>query len=385
MCLAVEAGLADLPHAHQLKCRPKQLARMSFLSQIPVIGNEIDGLVQRSQWRDAESVLLRMIHEAEHHPPASPRESTENQQAKLMLAHVLRQASRFHDAERLDGEVLTIREREYGETAQETLIVMYNLATDIKLQTGRLLEGLALERRVLETAVRAYWPETHAVTADQSPSMDILIRMCNLADTFFAHNQPTDATQLHETVLRLCTASIGPGHPYTIAVMDSTGRDYVSQGRLHEAVRLLQDAVEAGKVHLGEQDATTRRCIVHLAETYGRMTAEGDGKVPDDRVVVILERAIKILEESIGVDDTDTVSLKYYLAVAYARLDGRFHESEALQEQVLLWCRRQLGVRTETASLMVRNLVLMYRQLGRMDKAREVENEFGRIRRSQSD
>ncbi|KAH8689410.1 hypothetical protein BGW36DRAFT_390823 [Talaromyces proteolyticus] len=302
-----------------------------------------------------------------------------------MLAHVFRQAGRFHDAERLDGEVLTIRERLHGKDAQETLIVMYNLAADIKLQSGRLLEGLAMERRVLETVVQTYWSKDQAnAVADHSPAMDILIRMCNLADTLFMHNQAADAAQLHEIVLRLCTASIGPGHPYTIAVMDSTGRDYVSQGRLQEAVRLLQDAVEAGKVHLGDQDATTRRCIVHLAETYGRMTAEGDGKVPDDKAVAVLEHAIKILEESIGTDDTDTISLKYYLAVAYARMDGRFRESEALQEQVLHWCRRQLGVRTATANLMIRNLVLMYRQLGRMDKAREVENEFGRIRRSQS-
>jgi hypothetical protein len=255
------------------------------------------------------------------------------------------------------------------------------------------MEGLALERRVLETAVHLCRSDEPPPPPQQgqdgsflSPSgMDILTRMCNLADTFFVYDGAADAARLHEIVLRYCTASIGPGHPYTIAVMDSTGRDYVALGRLREAVRLLHDAVEAGRVHLGEQDATTRRCIIHLAETYGRLTAEGEGAVPEPRAIETLEHAVRILEENVAEDDddtdtdTDTISLKYYLAVAYARVDGRFPDSEAMQDQVLRWCHRQLGVRTRTANLMIRNLALMYRQLGRMDEARIVETEFGHL------
>lgn len=208
--------------------------------------------------------------------------------------------------------------------------------------------------------------------------------MCRLADTLFIENQAASAAKLHETVLRLCTTSLGPGHPYTIAVMDSTGRDYVSQGRISEAARLLQDAVEAGRVHLGARDSTTRRCIVHLAEVHGRMTAEGDGKVLDAKAIGVLEQGVQILEESIGVEERDTISLKYYLAIAYARLDGRFGDSEALQEQVLRWCRHSQNADSEIANLIVRNLSLLHRQLGRMDKARQVETEFGPIRRSSS-
>ncbi|EEA25283.1 conserved hypothetical protein [Talaromyces marneffei ATCC 18224] len=381
---------------------------MSFLSQDPVTSKiEIDVLVQRGQWKDAESILIRMLAAAAADAKAVDQislttrrttpvdDSPEVQKNKLMLAHIFRQVGRPQDAESIDKDVLATRQRLLGPDAQDTLVVMYHLATDIKLQPERLLEGLALEEYVLEAAAQIYWPDafadspTRSITTgpsksaiDNSPAMDILIRMCHVADTFFMQNQAAQAARLHETVLRLSTTALGPGHPYTIAVMDSTGRDYVSQGRLPEAVRLLQDAAEAGKVHLGSRDSTTRRCIVHLAEAHGRMTAEGDGKVPDTKTISILEQAIKILEESIGHDETDTISLKYYLAVAYARLDGRFRESEALQNQVLGWCRRQLGNRTVTANLMVRNLVLMYRQLGRMDKAREIENEFGRIRRS---
>lgn len=352
---------------------------MSFLNQIPAFGNAVDGLVERAQWRDAEGMLLRMLTQTER---VSGPDHPETQKARMLLAHIYRQEGRARDAERLDSAVLEARQRSLGLETLDTLAAMYKLASDIKMQPGRLLEGLALERRALETAVRLYWD--HGDVKDESGGMDVLIRMCNLADTLFVHDQAADAVKLHETVLRLCTSFLGPGHPYTIAVMDSTGRDYVSQGRLGEAIRLLQEAVEAGRVHLGENDATTRRCIVHLAETYGRMTAEGEGKVPEPHVVAIMEQAVAILEESIGADDSDTVSLKYYLAVAYARMDGRFGESEALQEQVLGWCHRQLGERSRTANLIVRNLVLMYRQLGRMDKARQVEQEFGRVLRSPS-
>lgn len=402
--------LASTRDGHLLRCRPPRLTRMSFLSRDPVTGkNEIDALVQRRQWKDAESILLRILADADAEAadqvsPSNRRttpfdDSPEVQKNKLMLAHIFRQIGRPQDAESIDRQVLETRQRLLGPDAQDTLLVMYHLATDIKLQPERLLEGLAIEESVLEAAAQIYWPDefedsptrnsSGSVAAgpsksgiEHSPAMDILLRTCHVADTFFMQNLPAQAARLHERVLRLSTTALGPGHPYTIAVMDSTGRDYVSQGRLPEAVRLLQDAAEAGRVHLGSRDPTTRRCIVHLAEAHGRMTAEGDGKVPDAKTIAILEQAIEILEESIGSDETDTISLKYYLAVAYARLDGRFRESEALQNQVLDWCRRQLGDRTVTANLMVRNLVLIYRQLGRMDKAREIENEFGRIRRS---
>ncbi|EED21131.1 conserved hypothetical protein [Talaromyces stipitatus ATCC 10500] len=351
---------------------------MSFLSRDPVTGKlEIDTLVQRGQWKEAESILLQLLADADASTdqvspttrPTPVDDSLEVQKIKLMLAHIFRHIGRPQDAETIDREVLETRQRSLGPDAQDTLMVLYHLATDIRLQPNRLLEGLALEERVLEAVARIYWSDafvnhssnrSHRRGAadisgpiiDGSPGMDILIRMCHVADMLFMQNQAEQAAKLHETVLRLCTTALGPGHPYTIAVMDSTGRDYVSQGRLVEAVRLLQDAAEAGKVHLGSRDSTTRRCIVHLAEALGRMTAEGDGKVPDAKTIAILEQAIEILEETLGNDETDTISLKYYLAVAYARLDGRFRESETLQNQVLHWCCRQMGNRTVTADLM---------------------------------
>jgi tetratricopeptide (TPR) repeat protein len=354
---------------------------MSFLTQLPVLGNAVDGLMKRARWKDAEGMLLRMLTQME---PVSGPDDPETQKAQLLLAHVCRQEGRVRHAETLDSAVFEARQLSLGLEAPETVSVMYHLAEDIKAQPGRLLEGLALERRALEIAIRLYWDHDREMMRDETGGMDVLVRMCNLADTLFVHDQAADAVRLHETVLRLCTSSLGPGHPYTIAVMDSTGRDYVSLGRLDEAIRLLQDAVEAGKVHLGDKDTTTQRCIVHLAETYGRLTAEGDGQVPEPQVVPIMEQAVAILQETIGIEESDTVSLKYYLAVAYARMDGRFAESEALQEQVLDWCRKQLGDRSGTARLMVRNLALMYRQLGRMDKARMVEHEFSWAQRSPS-
>lgn len=368
-------------------------------------------MVKRGQWRDAEILLGRAIAErerflvaasgaegnrrrssllsrgssdtgasrsveSEREKEAEEAESKELDKAKSLLGHVYRQQGRFRDAEALDSAVLASRQQFMGYEHPETLVAMSHLAMDIQLQSGRLIEGLALERQVLESVMKSYNDDHHHQT---KVGTDILLRMCHIADAYFTHDRAAEASHLHERVLRLCTTTLGPGHPYTIAVMDSCGRDYVAEGRLAEAIVLLRDAVEAGKVHLGVEDATTRRCIVHLGETYGRVIAEGEGNAPDHEVVNLIEQAVKILESTVGINDTDTVSLKYYLAVAYARVDGRFQEAESMQSEVLNWCRRQLGERSRTASIIVRNLVLMYRQLGRMDKARAVETEFRRI------
>lgn len=381
---------------------------MSFLSRDPVTGIlEIDILVEQNRWKDAEVILLQSLADATAAAGKAPHTNEDTaaddsmpevQRLKLMLAHVYRQVGRYNEAESKDRAVLETRLRSLGPHAQETLIAMNYLAVDMKLQPEKLDEGLSLQSNVLEIFARMLWPEDFAsdlMTTEnsstatlhtllrhpeaESPAMDLLVKMCHVADEYFMHGRAREALRLHEIVLRLCTTAFGPGHPFTIAVMDSTGRDYVFLGRLQEAVRLLQDAAEAGRVHLGSQNSTTCRCIVHLAEARGRLIAEGDGTVPDFKTIAILEQGIGILERSIGYEEADTVSLKYYLAVAYARLDGRFRDSEFLQNQVLNWCRQQEGTNSMTASLMVRNLALMYRQLGRMDKAREIEIDFARI------
>lgn len=384
---------------------------MSFLNQIPLLGNPADDLIKRCQWREAEILLNRTMAErerflvgasgtqgkrrrssllsrgssetggsrsveSEREKDADEAELRELDNVKSLLGHVYRQLGQLREAEALDSAVLASRQQSMGYEHPETLVAMSHLATDIQLQPGRLIEGLTLERQVLEAVMKSHNDNHHHQV---KIGTDVLLRMCHIADTYFAHDRAGEASQMHETVLRLCTTALGPGHPYTIAVMDSCGRDYAAQGRLSDAVVLLRDAVEAGKVHLGIEDATTRRCIVHLGETYGRLIAEGEGNMPDREVVSLIEHAMQILEGTVGINDTDTISLKYYLAVAYARVDGRFREAESMQSEVLNWCRRQLGDRSRTASIIVRNLVLMYRQLGRMDKAREIETEFRRI------
>ncbi|KAL1859919.1 hypothetical protein Plec18167_006389 [Paecilomyces lecythidis] len=340
----------------------------------PLSLSPVARLMESGEWDEAQDVLQRILQKKEQEAGNS---HPETQRVRNMLACVYRRQGRNHDAE---TEETTIQNTRHRSGSSETGSVLAARSSNSpassnnghgehqQQQQRRTLEALDTERRALELTIRR-----SLRLPGSRPNLDMLSRMDSLADTYFEHNRPRTAAQLHQTVLRLRTSTLGPGNPLTIVAMDSLGRDYAAQGQFKDALRLQEDAVEAGRVHLGQEDVVTLRCIVHLAETYGRVMAEAPTIPPNARAIPFLENAAAILERTAGSESSDTASIRYYLAVAYSRIGGRFGDAETLLASVLRWSRQNVSAGNNTALQIMRNLVTLYRHLGKLDRSHEVE------------
>lgn len=335
----------------------------------PTSLSPVDRLMEREEWDEAQDVLQRILQKKEHESGTS---HPETQRVRNMLACVYRRQGRNRDAETME----TARRRSGSSEGSLSIARSSTSPPNMGNEERQMLETLDKERRALELTLRR-----SLQNPDSHPNLDMLARMDSLADTYFEHNHPKVAAHLHEKVLRLRTSSLGPGHPLTIVAMDSLGRDYAAQGKFDDALRLQEDAVEAGRVHLGQEDVVTLRCVVHLAETYGRVMAEAPTVPPSARAVPFLENAVRILERAGGPETSDTASIRYYLAVAYSRIGGRFGDAEALLASVLRWSRQNINTGNKTALQIMRNLVTLYRHLGNLDRAHEVEMVLERATR----
>ncbi|KAJ9326916.1 hypothetical protein DTO027B5_4742 [Paecilomyces variotii] len=335
-------------------------------------------LMESGEWDEAQDVLQRILQKKEHEAGAS---HPETQRVRNMLACVYRrQGRKNHDADAADtarqrsgssegGTASAARSSNSPSSARSPPSNSPEHQSQQQQRRQRhILQTLDAERRALELTLRRSLRHPGS-----RPNLDMLSRMDSLADTYFEHNRPETSAQLHQTVLRLRTSTLGPGNPLTIVAMDSLGRDYAAQGQFKDALRLQEDAVEAGRVHLGQEDIVTLRCIVHLAETYGRVMAEAPTIPPNARAIPFLENAVSILERTAGSESSDTASIRYYLAVAYSRIGARIGDAEVLLAAVLGWSRRNVETGNNTAIQIMRNLVTLYRHLGKLDRAHEVE------------
>ncbi|KAJ9299815.1 hypothetical protein DTO271G3_2699 [Paecilomyces variotii] len=340
----------------------------------------VSRLMESGEWDEAQDVLQRILQKKEHEAGAS---HPETQRVRNMLACVYRrQGRKNHDAETADtarvrsdssggGSASAARSSNSPPSSARSPPsdnLEHREQQRQQQQQQHILQTLDTERRALELTLHRSLRHP-----DSRPNLDMLSRMDSLADTYFEHNHPSTSAQLHQTVLRLRTSTLGPGNPLTIISMDSLGRDYAAQGQFQDALRLQEDAVEAGRVHLGQEDIVTLRCIVHLAETYGRVMAEMPTIPPNARAIPFLENAVSILERTAGSESSDTASIRYYLAVAYSRIGTRVGDAEVLLEGVLGWSRRNVETGNNIAIQIIRNLVVLYRHLGKLDRAHEVE------------
>jgi tetratricopeptide (TPR) repeat protein len=94
--------------------------------------------------------------------------------------------------------------------------------------------------------------------------------MSNLANDFFALRRPAEAVGLHEKVLALRKAKLGPEHPDTLTSLNNLANSYAALGRLDEALKLREEALALWKAKLGPDHPATLWSMGNLAESLIR-------------------------------------------------------------------------------------------------------------------
>ncbi|KAL2788038.1 hypothetical protein BJX66DRAFT_266990 [Aspergillus keveii] len=321
------------------------MADASPRQQIQSLLDESEQLEDTGQWNESVALLLEALRLCDEHYGPNRAETHSVQTA---LAFSYRAQGRYQDSERLDREVLAGRQRILGDDHVKTAKSLGNLALDLKGQ-GRYAEGLELERKGLEIMLEVEGEE----------AVPTLTNMSNLANSLSNHERYAEAAELHEKVLEIRTRLFGADDPLTIVSQDLLAIDLRSLGQIERAIELQGSAVEKARSTLGETHETTIRCVINLADTYGKEdTDEGTA-----RSISLLERALQSLQGRSQEDTPLTVGLKNNLGVAYA-FDGRFQEARSLLEFCYDWSKQRLGREHPRTQQTTESLAWVMEQMG---------------------
>lgn len=158
-----------------------------------------------------------------------------------------------------------------------------------------------------------------------------------LSVTYTFQTCTNKALELQRQVLDACMNLFGPKHPRTLKAKDTLGTACLVEGRLHEARRWLQEAIEGMTEVLGADHEDTLLAIDHLGEVMSRYFDFEKSKQ-------LHLKAQAGMEKALGPTHTDTLTAKDHVAQAYLRLGGDLLEpAYELAEQVVAERVKQSG------------------------------------------
>ncbi|MFC8350047.1 FxSxx-COOH system tetratricopeptide repeat protein [Streptomyces sp. NPDC057280] len=270
-----------LPHA--LALDPAQLATSGGRY---VVGQACWYLMDRGQPRPARERLQRLYD-------ACLQQLGPDHGDTLQAAHNLARAyddTRDHERARaLDEDILSRRQRLYGDEHPDTLASAVALA--VRLQAlRRYEEALALEEKTLAVQRRVRGPE----------HPDTLLTASNLTNRLAEVGRVEEAVVLAEETLAARRRVLGLDHPATLVTASNLAIRLAEVGRVEEAVVLGEETLAARRRVLGLDHPDTLITASNLAIRLGTVGRVGEAVVLEEETYARRRRVL-------GEDHPDTL------------------------------------------------------------------------------
>lgn len=163
------------------------------------------------------------------------------------LANALHNCGQLHEAERIEKNVLSLRQKNFGRRHPDTISAMSNLAITLH-DRGQLEKAENMKREVLALR-QEILGQRH---------IDTISAMGDLAITLHKRGQLDNAEKMKREVLALCEAVLGPRHPKSIEASHHLSLTLYKLNRLDEAAQLLRVVIALRVELLGENHPFTQ-------------------------------------------------------------------------------------------------------------------------------
>lgn len=306
--------------------------------------------------------------------------------------YVYLERGRFHEAARLFSDVKNALVQSRGYKDDKTMSVMLALAATF-WGLGRLEEGVALQRIVVDSRTDVYGPD-HAETLSamdqlgksfwlngqysealklQSVTMErtkatlgsnhegTINAMDNLGVTYGSWHKYQESKDLHLRVLAVRRNTLGPTHLDTLVAMNNLAMALMDLGEFSEAQRLINEVYEQRKAKLGKEHPYTLWALCNLAKVMSeqRLLKEAEEMLVD---------GIAAAKRSLGDDHLGVLMGEGELARVYAR-QGRLEASENLSGEVIQRLEASRGLGHPDTVYALFKVAQLYEMQGRFDKA----------------
>jgi tetratricopeptide (TPR) repeat protein len=269
------------------------------------------------------------------------------------FALAFHEAGSWNEEEKLEVQVMQMRNRVLGEEHPDTLSAMGNLAGTYSDQ-GHWKEAEELQVQVMQINKR--------ILGEEHP--DTLLAMGNLAMTYSHQGHWKEAEKLQVQVMQARKRMLGEEHPKTLLAMGNLAGTYSHQGHWKEAEELQVQVMQMRKRILGEEHPHTLLAMGNLAECY---SYRGHWKEAEELWVQVLQMRKRIL----GEEHPHTLLAMGNLAMTYSH-QGHWKKAEELQVQVMQMRKRVLGEEHPGTLLAMGNLAGTYSNQGHWKAAEEL-------------
>jgi serine/threonine protein kinase/tetratricopeptide (TPR) repeat protein len=240
---------------------------------------------------------------------------------------------------------------------QARLATSMTILAGVLTEAGRNPEAIKLQKETIQLQKVKLGPDDPAT----------LGTMVNLASSYKAEGRLTDAIKLLEEVLPVMKAKM-LNHEFTFNCMNNLAGDYADTGRAEEALKLFEEVFQLRKVKLGPDHPRTLENMMILA---GRYVAAGR----TDEALKLSAEGLPLLKAKMP-EDPGTWGSVVNLANNYKRL-GRFTEAIELLEVALPVMKAKMPNHQFTFICMG-SLANSYAAAGRLQQALKLrEEEFG--------
>jgi tetratricopeptide (TPR) repeat protein len=315
-----------------------------------VYGWLADALRNQGKWNEAE-VLEREVLSMRQR--IFGLEHPETISASANLACTLWHQGKWSEAEVLNREALAMRQRILGLEHPDTIHASAGLASTLQNQ-GKWDEAEGLQREVLSKRQRIFGLE-HPDTISASG---------NLASTLQNRGKWREAEVLQREVLTMCQRILGLKHPNTIGASASLATTLRDQGKWSEAEVLEREVLSMRQRILGLEHPDTISASANLASTLSNQGKWSEAEVLKRDVLAMRQKRI-------GPDHPDTIRASANLACTLA-YQGKCNEAEVLEREVLDMRQRMLGPEHPDTILASANLACTLVDQGKFGDAEQL-------------
>ncbi|KAJ6451383.1 hypothetical protein C8R47DRAFT_1204533 [Mycena vitilis] len=222
------------------------------------------------------------------------------------------------------------------------------------IDLGEYLKAAELQERTLEKEKQVLG-ESH---------QDTLHTMCNLAETYHCLEQYVKAAELREKALEQLKQTLGESNERTLQIMTDLVRTYHSLGQYSKAAELGEKASEKLKQTLGENNQLTLHTMSNLATIYQSL-----GKYA--KAAELGEKTLEKLKQTLGESHELTLHTMTNLATTYHNL-RQYSKAAELGEKASEKLKQTLGESNELTLRAMSRLAGTYHSLGQYSKAAEL-------------
>ncbi|KAN0072988.1 HET domain containing protein [Elaphomyces granulatus] len=213
------------------------------------------------------------------------------------------------------------------------------------------------QRRLLQHAARCSYAVLNGLVADDGMEW----ALHGLGLLYADQGKLDEAEKMYQRALQGYEKALGPDHTSTLLTVNNLGLLYADQGKLDEAEKMYQRALQGYEKALGPDHTST----LHTVNNLGNLYAD-QGKL--DEAETMYQRALQGYEKALGPDHTSTLRTVNNLGLLYADL-GKLDEAEKMYQRALQGYEKALGPDHTSTLDTVNNLGLLYADQGKLDEA----------------